>query len=39
MVDDKIVGRGEVVIVDGNFGIKVTDMIDQKTRLESIRIQ
>ena len=39
MVDNRIVGRGEVVIVDGNFGIKVTNMIDQKTRLESLRIQ
>jgi flagellar motor switch protein FliN/FliY len=39
MVDNKIVGRGEVVIVDGNFGIKVINMIDQKTRLESLRIQ
>lgn len=39
IVDNRIVGRGEVVIVDGNFGIKVTHMIDQKTRLESLRIQ
>ncbi len=39
MVDNKIVGRGEVVIVDGNFGIKVTSMVDQKTRLESLRVQ
>lgn len=39
IVDGKIVGHGEVVIVDGNFGIKVTSMVDQKTRLESLRIQ
>jgi len=38
IVDEKIVGTGEVVIVDGNFGIKVITMVDQKTRLESIRI-
>jgi flagellar motor switch protein FliN/FliY len=39
LVDNKIIGHGEAVVVDGNFGIRVTDIIDIVTRLESIRQQ
>lgn len=37
LVDDKIIAYGEVVIVDGNFGIQITDIGSKKTRLEQIR--
>ena len=37
LVGDKIVARGEVVLVDGNFGLRVTEVAEPKKRLESIR--
>lgn len=37
LVDDKVVARGEVVIVDGNFGIQITDIGSRKERLEKLR--
>ncbi|MGA2277895.1 MAG: FliM/FliN family flagellar motor switch protein [Terracidiphilus sp.] len=37
IVGDKIVARGEVVLVNGNFGLRVTEVASPKRRLESIR--
>lgn len=37
VVGDKIVARGEVVLVNGNFGLRVTEVSAPKKRLESIR--
>lgn len=37
IVGDKIVARGEVVLVDGNFGLRVTEVAEPVSRLESIR--
>jgi len=37
IVADKIVARGEVVLVDGNFGLRVTEVATPQKRLESIR--
>ncbi|MDE3150142.1 MAG: FliM/FliN family flagellar motor switch protein [Acidobacteriota bacterium] len=37
IVGDKIVARGEVVLVNGNFGLRVTEVAEPKKRLESIR--
>jgi flagellar motor switch protein FliN len=37
VVGDKIVARGEVVLVNGNFGLRVTEVAAPKKRLESIR--
>jgi flagellar motor switch protein FliN/FliY len=37
LVDDKVVGRGEVVIVDGNFGIQITEVVHPKERLAALR--
>ena len=37
IVGDKIVARGEVVLVNGNFGLKVTEVAMPRKRLESIR--
>jgi flagellar motor switch protein FliN len=37
IVGDKIVARGEVVVVNGNFGLRVTEVAAPKKRLESIR--
>jgi flagellar motor switch protein FliN len=37
VVGDKIVAKGEVVIVDGNFALKITEVATPQLRLESIR--
>jgi len=37
IVGDKLVARGEVVLVNGNFGLRVTEVATPKRRLESIR--
>lgn len=37
IVGDKIVARGEVVLVDGNFGLRVSEVAAPTKRLESIR--
>jgi flagellar motor switch protein FliN/FliY len=37
IVGDKIVARGEVVLVNGNFGLRVTEVAAPMKRLESIR--
>ncbi|MGA7106385.1 MAG: FliM/FliN family flagellar motor switch protein [Terracidiphilus sp.] len=37
IVADKIVARGEVVLINGNFGLRVTQVAAPRKRLESIR--
>lgn len=37
LIGDKIVARGEVVLVNGNFGLRVTEVAEPQKRLESIR--
>ena len=37
IVGDKIVARGDVVLVNGNFGLRVTEVATPRKRLESIR--
>jgi flagellar motor switch protein FliN len=37
LVDDKIIAQGEVVIVDGNFGIQITAIGSKRDRLNSLK--
>jgi len=37
IVGNKIVARGDVVLVEGNFGLRVTEVATPQKRLESIR--
>jgi flagellar motor switch protein FliN len=37
IVGDKIIARGEVVLVNGNFGLRITEVAEPMRRLESIR--
>ena len=37
IVGDKIMARGEAVLVNGNFGLRVTEVATPRKRLESIR--
>jgi len=37
IVGDKIVARGDVVLINGNFGLRITEVAEPQKRLESIR--
>jgi len=37
LVGDKVVAMGEVVIVDGNFGVQITKIGTKRERLEKLR--
>ena len=37
VVGDRIVARGEVVVVSGNFALRITEVAAPQLRLESIR--
>ena len=37
VVGDRIVARGEVVVVSGNFALRITEVATPQMRLESIR--
>ena len=37
VVGDRIVARGEVVLVSGNFGLHITEVAEPRRRLETIR--
>ncbi|MGI5835590.1 MAG: flagellar motor switch protein FliN [Chloroflexota bacterium] len=37
VVNDKLIARGEVVVVDENFGVRVTDIVTPEKRLHSLR--
>jgi flagellar motor switch protein FliN len=37
LVNSKIVAKGEVVVIDENFGVRVTDIVSQKERLNKLR--
>jgi flagellar motor switch protein FliN/FliY len=37
IVGDKIVARGEVVLINGNFGLRILEVATPRKRLESIR--
>ena len=36
LLGDKLVARGEVVIVDGNYGVRVTEVIDPRQRIDRV---
>ncbi|PMC38446.1 flagellar motor switch phosphatase FliY [Bacillus sp. UMB0899] len=37
LVNNKIVAKGEVVVIDENFGVRVTDIISQSERLSKLK--
>ena len=36
LVNDAVIARGEVVVVDGNYGVRVTEVVSRKERIRSI---
>jgi len=37
LVHNKIVAQGEVVVVDENFGVRITDILDPEQRVHTLR--
>ncbi len=36
LVSDKVIARGEVVIVGGNYGIRITDLVSPAERVRAL---
>jgi flagellar motor switch protein FliN len=39
LVSDKVVAYGEVVIVDGNYGLRITDLVSRSDRLRAVEFR
>jgi flagellar motor switch protein FliN/FliY len=37
LVNRKLIAKGEVVVIDENFGVRVTEIISQRDRLEKLQ--
>ena len=37
LVGERVIARGEVVVVDGNYGLRVTEIQSPMDRIESLR--
>ena len=37
LVNDRLVAKGEAVVVNEKFGIRLTDIISQKERVENLK--
>ena len=37
LLDGKVIARGEAVIVDGNYGLRITEILTPQHRIESLR--
>jgi flagellar motor switch protein FliN len=37
LVNNRLVAQGEVVVIDENFGVRVTDIVSQKDRLKNLK--
>jgi flagellar motor switch protein FliN/FliY len=38
MVSDRVIARGEVVIVSGNYGIRIVDVVSASERMRSMEV-
>ena len=37
LVNNRLIAKGEVVVIDENFGVRVTDIVSQSDRLKKLR--
>lgn len=37
LINNKLIAKGEVVVIDENFGVRVTDIISQKERIRNLQ--
>jgi len=36
LVNDKVIARGEVVVIDENFGVRITSLVGMEERIKSL---
>ncbi len=36
LIKDKLIAQGEVVVIDGNYGIKITKIIEPEQRMKDL---
>lgn len=36
-VNNKLIAKGEVVVIDENFGVRITDIVSQSDRLKRLK--
>lgn len=36
LINDKLLARGEVVVVDDNFGVRITSIVDPRSRVQAL---
>ena len=37
LVNNRLIAKGEVVVIDENFGVRITDILSQADRLNNLR--
>jgi len=37
LVNSRLIAKGEVVVIDENFGVRITDVLSQAERLNNLR--
>lgn len=37
LVNNRLIAQGEVVVIDENFGVRVTDIVSQSDRLNNLK--
>ncbi|WP_059104603.1 flagellar motor switch phosphatase FliY [Shouchella shacheensis] len=37
LINDKLIAKGEVVVIDENFGVRITDIVSQKERITQLK--
>ena len=37
LVNNKLIAKGEVVVIDENFGVRVTDIVNQWERIQKLQ--
>ena len=37
LVNNRLIAKGEVVVIDENFGVRITDIVSQKERINNLR--
>ena len=36
LVNDSVIARGDVVVVDGNYGVRITEIVSRRARVRSM---
>jgi flagellar motor switch protein FliN/FliY len=37
LVNEKLIAKGEVVVIDENFGVRITEILDPDVRLTAVQ--